>query len=43
MSKEETPSIIGWLYRFIFRGFGWLFLIGMLTGLYFFFRAAPHK
>jgi hypothetical protein len=43
MSKEQTPSIISWLHRYIFRGFGWVFLGGMLFWLYLFFRAAPHK
>jgi hypothetical protein len=23
MSKEETPPIIRWLHRYIFRGLGW--------------------
>jgi hypothetical protein len=30
-SKE---TMIQWLYRYIFRGFGILFLIGMVTILY---------
>jgi hypothetical protein len=26
--------LIQWLYRYIFRGIGWVLLAGMLTGLY---------
>jgi len=39
MSKEETPPIIRWLYRYIFRGAGLAFLAGMITKLYLFWRA----
>jgi hypothetical protein len=31
MSKEETPPIIRWLHRHIFRGLGWVFLAGVLS------------
>jgi hypothetical protein len=34
MSKEETPPIIRWLHRYIFRGLGWVFLVGLITKLY---------
>jgi hypothetical protein len=30
MSKEETPPIIRWLHRYIFRGLGWVFLAAVL-------------
>jgi len=30
MSKEETPPIIRWLHRYIFRGLGWVFLATVL-------------
>jgi hypothetical protein len=30
MSKEETPPIIRWLHRHIFRGLGWVFLAAVL-------------
>lgn len=43
MSKDETPSTIRSLYRLIFRGFGWVFLAGMLTWLYLLLRTTPHK
>ena len=34
MSKEETPPIIRWLHRYIFRGAGLVFLAGLITNLY---------
>ena len=27
-----------WLYRHVFKGIGWIVVILMLTGLYFFFK-----
>ena len=33
--QDDTPPIIRWLYRHIFRGFGWVFIAGMLTALLF--------
>jgi hypothetical protein len=30
MSIEETPPIIRWLHRYIFRGLGWVFLAAVL-------------
>jgi hypothetical protein len=30
MSREETPPIIRWLRRHIFRGLGWVFLAAVL-------------
>ena len=33
MSKEETPPIIRWLHRYIFRGLGWVFLAGVLSSI----------
>lgn len=33
--QDDTPPIIRWLYRRLFRGFGWVFLAGLLTALYF--------
>jgi hypothetical protein len=39
MSKEETPPIIRWLYRYIFRGAGLAFLAGMITELYLWWHA----
>jgi uncharacterized membrane protein YdbT with pleckstrin-like domain len=38
MSKEETPPIIRWLHRHIFRGLGWVFLAALITKLYLFWR-----
>lgn len=40
---DNTPPIIRWLYRRIFRGFGWVFLAGMLTALYFIIRGFLHS
>jgi hypothetical protein len=31
MSKEETPPIIRWLHRYVYRGLGWVFLAGVLS------------
>jgi hypothetical protein len=33
MSKEEAPPIIRWLYRYVFRGLGWVFLAAVLLPL----------
>jgi hypothetical protein len=30
--KEEAPSNVHWLYRYIFRGAGWVAVAGILTG-----------
>lgn len=38
MSKEETPPIIRWLHRYIFRGAGLVFLAGLITNLYLVWR-----
>jgi hypothetical protein len=34
VSKEETPPIIRWLHRYIFRGAGLVFWAGSITNLY---------
>jgi hypothetical protein len=36
--QNDTPPIIRWLHRRIFRGFGSVFLAGILTALYFLFH-----
>ena len=41
--KDETPSTVHWLYRYIFRGVGWVVVAGILTWLCLFFRAGAHR
>jgi len=36
--KEEAASNVHWLYRYIFRGVGWVAVAGVLTWLYLVFR-----
>ena len=31
MSKEETPPIIRWRHRYIYRGLGWVVWVGVLS------------
>jgi hypothetical protein len=31
VSKEETPPIIRCMHRYIFRGLGWVFWVGVLS------------
>jgi hypothetical protein len=38
MSKEETPPIIRWLHRRIFRGAGFVFIAGALAETFLFFE-----
>jgi len=33
MRKEETPPMIRWLNRYVFRGLGWVFLVAVLLPL----------
>ena len=41
--KEEVPSNVHWLYRYIFRGVGWVAVAGILAWLYLFFQAGGHR
>ena len=41
--QDDTPSIIRWLYRRIFRGFGWVLLAFILTALYLFIHGFLHS
>jgi len=41
--KEEVRSNVHWLYRYIFRGVGWVAAAGVLTWLYLFFHAGVHR
>lgn len=34
MRQTERPSVIEWLHRHVFRGFGLLFIAGMVTILF---------
>lgn len=43
MNKEQTPSGVRWLYRYVFRGIGVVFVIGILTWLYLFYQAGARK
>jgi hypothetical protein len=36
--QTGTPSVIRWFYRRVFRGYEWIVIAGLLTGLYFFFK-----
>ncbi len=43
MKRHERLTAIEWLHRYILRGFGWVFLLGVLFALYMFFRAGAHR
>jgi len=43
MRQGETPPIIRWLHRYVFRGAGLAFLAGMITMLYLCWRAGARR
>lgn len=42
MSKEETPPIIRWLHRRVFRGLGFVIFAGVLSQTIVFLERACH-
>jgi hypothetical protein len=42
MRKEETPPIIRWLHRRIFRGLGWVFWAAVLSQAILFMQRSCH-